>query len=279
MDKIYLFVDELTPISKRLQRVFDRNADGAAADISFKAVQEFRKQIQSWHREFVKPPMSLVSTCDLERLAGFYRHRLDFSIFQRFPSADFEVIQEEISAHAAREALDSLFGYRLRNWASIGLQHPKWQRYQELVGDYYAQTVSPEKQERIAAFSRMLARRTDRPSAEIHAKCAGELFFEVDRIRLMPMRSLEQYLERLRLQEIGGKQSQEWEDTRLSNMPEGLQASFQLFGFTDSIDANALKARYRQLALDYHPDKGGNLEMMQRLNAAYLEIANYLRRL
>jgi len=38
-----------------------------------------------------------------------------------------------------------------------------------------------------------------------------------------------------------------------------------------------LKDRYRQLALDYHPDKGGQLEMMQRLNAAYLQISNYLR--
>jgi len=38
-----------------------------------------------------------------------------------------------------------------------------------------------------------------------------------------------------------------------------------------------LKERYRQLALNYHPDKGGSPETMQQPNAAYRQIAEYLR--
>ena len=33
-----------------------------------------------------------------------------------------------------------------------------------------------------------------------------------------------------------------------------------------------IKAAYRALSVVYHPDKGGDLEMMQRLNAAYDEL-------
>ena len=51
-------------------------------------------------------------------------------------------------------------------------------------------------------------------------------------------------------------------------MPDTLQDSFQFFGLTYPINLNALRERYRQLALSYHPDKGGSLEMMQRLNTA-----------
>jgi curved DNA-binding protein CbpA len=46
---------------------------------------------------------------------------------------------------------------------------------------------------------------------------------------------------------------------------------------TYPIDLNALRERYRQLALSYHPDKGGSLEMMQQLNTAYRRISDYLR--
>ena len=272
----YLFVDELASISERLRQVFEQNADGVAADISFRAVQQFQAQIQSWNRSFLKPPMALVTACRLELLEEFYRHRLDFSIFQRFDSADFDTIQEEISAYAAREALDALLGYRLRNWAAIGLQNRKWEVYQELVSRYYQRTVSQETQARIAEFKQTLAGTTDLSPEEIHAKCVGELFFEIDRIRLMPLHTLGRYLERLHLQATG-QGGQPREEAQLPNLPEALQESFQLFGFTYRIDFNTLKDRYRQLALEYHPDKGGNVEMMQRLNAAYLQISDYLR--
>lgn len=276
MDKTYLFTDELALISNRLREVFERNASGVSGYISFKDIQQLQKQIRSWSQEFVKPPLALIGACNLERLEGFYRHQLDFSIFRGFLPADFKIIQEEIAAYAAREALDALIGYRLRNWAAIGLQNPKWEIYQKLVFAYYQRTVYVRKREQISAFEQTLVETVDRTPKEIRARCVGELFFEVDRIRLMPLYALEKYLERIRRCEIEGK-SRLTEEEPLFDVPEGLQDSFQLFGFSHRIDSNTLKDRYRQLALDYHPDKGGQLEMMQRLNAAYLQISNYLR--
>ena len=212
----------------------------------------------------------------LERLEGFYRHQLDLSIFRGFPRTDFDIIQEEIAAYAAREALDALIGYRLRNRAAIGLQNPKWEIYQQMVFAYYERTVSVRKREHISAFEQTLVETADRMPKEIRARCVGELFFEVDRIRLMPLYALEKYLERIRLREIQEK-SRWTEKEALFDVPEGLQDSFQLLGFSHRIDFNTLKDRYRQLALDYHPDKGGQLKMMQRLNAAYMQISSYLR--
>lgn len=276
MDTCYLFIEELAFISDRLRQVFERCANDAA-DISFKDVQRFQKQIRTWDRNFIKPPMALVKTCDQEMLTHFYQRKLDFSIFRGFNSADLAIIQEEISAYAAREALDAFIGYRLRNWAEIGLQHPKWEIYQTLVDAYYTQTVPSEKREQIAAFERALAQTTGLTPAEIHAKCVGELFFEVDEIRLMGIGRLERHLERIRREATGQRLRKEPEH-QLLNVPDTLQASFQLFGFTHPIDFDTLKNRYRQLALYHHPDKGGSLEMMQRLNAAYRQIADYLRR-
>ena len=278
MSQTYLFVDELAFISERLRHIFERRAHDVAARISFKEVQRFQKQLRTWERGFIKPPQPFVAACDLERLKHFYHHKLDFSIFQDFDRDDMKVIQEEISAYVAREALDAFIGCRLRNWATIGLQHPKWQLYQELVRAYYERTVSQNKRERIAAFERVMARKTDGTPEEVHAKCVGELFFEVDRIRLMSSMTLDRHLEALRLQEIERVERQETEHQPL-NVPEALRNNFQLFGFTHQADFDELKARYRQLALNYHPDKGGSLEMMQRLNSAYRQIADYLRQI
>ena len=91
--------------------------------------------------------MSLIACLSLgDMLSGFYRRKLDFSVFQGFDTVvDHELIRDEIAAYAAREALDALIGYRLRNWAAIGLQSPKWELYQSLVQDYYEQTISQEE--------------------------------------------------------------------------------------------------------------------------------------
>jgi hypothetical protein len=275
MSTSYLFIDELAFISNRLQLVFSQNTNGAAARISFKEVEQFQRQIRTWDRDFIKPPMSLVAPCSLEILDDFYRRRLDFSIFQGFSQADLEAIQEEISAYAARGVLDALIGYRLRNWAAIGLHSPKWQIYQDLVRTYYDRTISLEKRENIAVFERNLAQTADETLAEIHARCVGELFFEVDEIRLMAPRRLKGYLEGIRRQTIGRKA---WQGkTQSARVPGALRDSFQLFGFSHQAGFDELKERYRQLALNYHPDKGGSLEMMQQLNAAYRQIAEYLR--
>jgi hypothetical protein len=276
--KTYLFVEDLTFISDRLRQVFERHRNGAAACISFKEIQQFQKQLRTWERGFIKPPLPFVTACDLERLCDFYRHQLDFSIFQGFNREEREIIQEEISAYVAREALDTRIGCRLRNWAAIGLQHPKWQLYQERVRAYYEQTVSPGRRDRIAMIEQAVVQQASQTPEEIHARCVGELFFEVDRIRLMPSRTVEGHLESIRLQSIEREERRSREPQR-PDVPEALQSSFQLLGLTHPADFDELKTRYRQLALSYHPDKGGSLEMMQRLNLAYRRIADYLRQI
>jgi hypothetical protein len=276
MVRHYLFVDELAFISDQLQVVFNRCADDAAAEISFKDVQKFRKQLCTWDSNFIKPPMSMLAACHLGMLSDFYRRKLDFSVFQGFDTADQELIRNEIAAYAAREALDALIGYRLRNWASIGLQSPKWELYQNLVQDHYEQTISQERRDQIEEVEGALAQTTNLTPVAIHVRCVGELFFEVDEIRLMSKVRLEKYLERVCRQATGRG---DWSGRRHQplNMPDVLQDSLQFFGLTYPIDLNALRERYRQLALNYHPDKGGSLEMMQRLNTAYRRISDYLR--
>jgi hypothetical protein len=276
MVKQYLFVDELAFISDRLRVVFSDCAENVASKVSFQAVQQFRQQLCTWGNDFIKPPMSLIGDCHLEKLIDFYRHRLDFSVFQGFDIADQELIRIEIAAYAAREVLDTLIGYRLRNWASIGLQSPKWELYQNLVQDYYEQTVSQDRRERIEGVEDTLTQTTDWTSTEIHARCVGELFFEVDEIRLMSKVRLDKYLEGV-CQQRGERRDEGGRRRQLLSMSNALQDSFRFFDLTYPTDLNALRERYRQLALSYHPDKGGSLELMQRLNTAYRRISDYLR--
>ena len=272
----YLFVDELAFISDQLRTVFNRCAGDVASQISFREIQQFRKQLCTWDSNFMKPPMSMLAACQLEMLSDFYRRKLDFSVFQGFDIADQELIRDEIAAYAAREALDALIGYRLRNWASIGLQSPKWEFYQGLVQDYYEQTISQERRDQIEDIEQNLAETTNWTPQAIHARCIGEMFFEVDEIRLMSKVRLDKYLEGV-CQRGSGRRDQGRTRNRLLNMPDALQDSFQFFGLTYPTDLNALRERYRQLALNYHPDKGGSLEMMQQLNTAYRRISDYLR--
>ena len=272
----YLFLDELAFISDRLRAVFDGCANDATSQISFRTVQQFRKQLCTWENGFIKPPMSLLADCDLEMLSDFYRRRLDFSVFQGFGIADKELIQVEIAAYAAREVLDAFIGYRLRNWASIGLQSPKWELYQSLVQDYYEQTISQDRREQIEDVEDVLTRTTDWTSRTVHARCVGELFFEVDEIRLMSKVRFDKYLEGV-CQQRGERRAQGGRRHQPLSVPDALQDSFQFFGLTYPTDLNALRERYRQLALSYHPDKGGSLDLMQRLNTAYRRISDYLR--
>ena len=271
----YSFVDELAFISDQLRTVFNRCAGDVASQISFREVQQFRRQLCTWDSNFIKPPMSLIAACHLDMLSDFYRRKLDFSVFRGFDTVDQELIQNEIAAYAAREALDALIGYRLRNWAAIGLQAPKWELYQDLVYDYYEQTIPQERREQIDEVEGVLAETTNWTPQAIHARCVGELFFEVDEIRLMSKVRLDKYLEGI-CQQRGERRARERTGNQQSSLPDTLQDSFQFFGLTYPIDLNALRERYRQLALNYHPDKGGSLEMMQRLNTAYRRISDYL---
>lgn len=276
MVKGYLFIDELASISDRLRAIFNKYANDAAAQISFTDIQQFQRQLCTWDGDFIKPPMSLVSTCHLEMLSDFYRRKLDFSVFHGFDIADQELIRNEIAAYAAREVLDAFIGYRLRNWAAIGLQPSKWGLYQSLVQDYYEQTISQERRNRIENVEGGLAQTTNLTPMAIHARCVGELFFEVDEIRLMPKVRLDKYLEGVRRQ-VTGRRNPDRTRSQILNMPDALRDSFRFFGVNYPVDLNTLRERYRQLALNYHPDKGGSLELMQRLNTAYRRISDYLR--
>ncbi len=276
MVKRYLFADELAFISDRLRTIFDSCANDATSQISFRTVQQFRKQLCTWENDFIKPPMLLLADCDLEMLSDFYRRRLDFSVFQGFDMVNQELIQVEIAAYAAREVLDAFIGYRLRNWASIGLQSPKWELYQSLVRDYYEQTISQGRREQIEDVKDILAQTTAWTPTQIHTRCVGELFFEVDEIRLMSKVRLDKYLEGV-CQQRGDRRDQGGRRHQPLSMPDALQDSFQFFGLTYPTDLNVLRERYRQLALSYHPDKGGSLDLMQRLNTAYRQISDYLR--
>lgn len=98
----------------------------------------------------------------------------------------------------------------------------------------------------------------------------------MDEIRLMSKVQLDKYLEGV-CQQRDVRRDQGRTGNQPLSMPDTLQDSFRFFGLTYPIDLNALRERYRQLALNYHPDKGGSLEMMQRLNTAYRRISDYLR--
>lgn len=51
--------------------------------------------------------------------------------------------------------------------------------------------------------------------------------------------------------------------------------ALQLLGLEESADAEQVTRRYRQLAQQHHPDKGGDTETLQRLNEARLVLTTY----
>ena len=52
--------------------------------------------------------------------------------------------------------------------------------------------------------------------------------------------------------------------TRLGHRAEALAA----LGLADPVDYPEIKRRYRELAMEHHPDRGGELEKLQAINAA-----------
>lgn len=54
------------------------------------------------------------------------------------------------------------------------------------------------------------------------------------------------------------------------NQPGSLyKAALRLFGMRRELTARQIQLRYRDLAKRHHPDRGGDTEKMQRINAAY----------
>ncbi len=52
------------------------------------------------------------------------------------------------------------------------------------------------------------------------------------------------------------------------------QDPYRVLGLSPQDSIESIKTRYRQLALERHPDRGGSVESMQELNLAYGRIAH-----
>ena len=146
------YIHDLSFISDRLKSVFAKNAGTNASNIPVREIIEFRRQLRTWNKAFPRPPDSALFNCRLDELQSFYSFRIDFSIFNSFPLKDQKIIREEIAAYATREAMDSFYGYRLRNRASIGIINPKWHVYLSKVREYYEKVIPQKRKERIARF-------------------------------------------------------------------------------------------------------------------------------
>ena len=129
-------------------------------------------------------------------LSDFYRHKLDFSVFQGFDIADRELIQSEIAAYAAREVTRR--SHRL-SVTKLGIDWSTVSQVGTLPKVWFRITTSkrfPKRDViRFKSVEGALAAATNWTPQAIHARCVGELFFEVDEIRLMSKVRLDKYLE------------------------------------------------------------------------------------
>lgn len=55
--------------------------------------------------------------------------------------------------------------------------------------------------------------------------------------------------------------------SRLTDNPQRQQA-LETLGLSDPVDENSIRRQYRRLAMRYHPDRGGDKEQLQAVNAA-----------
>jgi len=273
----YEHIHELAFISDRLKSVFDKYSGTEATNMPFKDVLAFRKRLRTWDKQFPHPPAVALANLRFESLQAFYAFKLDFSIFAGFSPEEQDIIRDEIATYATREALDFFIGYRLRNMADIGLVSRRWNIYLSKVKGYYDKVVPQEKKDRIAQFVKEISQLKGEYVQRIKSKSAGELFFEVDKIRLMSSRALKIYLEDMRQQIIAGKKR----DTRIGAItppPGTVRECLDYLGLSYPVELHALKSRYRELARVYHPDKGGSGNEMQQLNAAYRVVVRYILR-
>lgn len=54
-------------------------------------------------------------------------------------------------------------------------------------------------------------------------------------------------------------------------------AALATLGLTEPTDYTAVKRRYRELAMRHHPDRGGDQDTLQKINAAMEQLENYYR--
>jgi len=270
-------IHDLDFISDRLKAVFQKNSKTNATNIPIREIIKFRKQLRTWNKAFPRPPGAALVNCRLKDLQTFYSFKLVLSIFDGFPPEDRRIIGEEIAAYAAREALDSFYGYRLRNLANIGIVNPRWPVYLAKVREYYEKVIPKSRKEKIAQFQAEFSQLDGEVAEKIAAKCMGELFFDVDRIRLMSNHAFEAYLNEIREEVLTRKRKRQRTRTT-TPQPEFVRECFDYLGLSYPVELYELKNRYRELARIYHPDKGGRSEQMQRLNAAYRVAVKYVLR-
>jgi DnaJ-class molecular chaperone len=58
--------------------------------------------------------------------------------------------------------------------------------------------------------------------------------------------------------------------------PDEIQSALETLGLPPWISRDEIKARYRQLARSHHPDRSGDAERMEQINAAYAVLMEYI---
>ena len=58
---------------------------------------------------------------------------------------------------------------------------------------------------------------------------------------------------------------------------DDLQDALSVFGLEEGVDFERIKQRYRQLAMDYHPDRGGDSLKLAEINQAMDVLKSYYR--
>lgn len=261
------YIYNLCFISDKLREVFDRNP---SLVFPYRVVRDFIRSIRVWNRDFPRPPRELLVRWDLEGLKAFYASKLDLSIFDPFPPADRELIIDEVLSYVVREVMDTYVGARLRNLAETGVALKLWERYKRMVRRYYEEVVPPEKKRRLEKFREHLVRQGREDVERVMDKAMGELFCEVDMLRRMSPMALEEHLRWVGMRPRPGGV---W---AAAHLPADVELGFRVLGLRPTSDVEAVKARYRELARLYHPDKGGDPESMRRLNEAYRRVMRFL---
>jgi hypothetical protein len=83
--------------------------------------------------------------------------------------------------------------------------------------------------------------------------------------------------------QAGASQHQNDEDASATDAPPStssghtLSAAWAVFDMAPTENEELIKRRFRELALRYHPDRGGSNESFRRLVAAYEDLMRWLR--
>lgn len=266
-----LHIRMFATISHKLKETLEEHLDVPSDLLPFKESYAFLQRLKPWHPSFSKPPLVLLRNCQLDALALFYRERLSLDLFQALPAHTQSLIESEISYHVARTAMDTFMGVRLRNLAQIGIQRAEWPCFRDMVQVYFEETVPLERREQLREAQRKVSDRLGEDESKTHVRLGPQLFHDVDRLRLMSHGQFKNHIASL-LQRGRASGSRHTED----DIPNDVAQSLEWLDLPVRIGPETLKQRYRELALLYHPDKGGTREQMQMLNTAYEVVRDFV---